>query len=85
MVVKKFDRNTVSEEEAKRMWSETKLVPSALPDLVPSNASDTTSGEIIIEARSLEVIEVLIETSSADRESRSVSELGRDFNLVAKQ
>ena len=57
------------------MWSETKLVPSALPDLVRPNASDTTSGEIIIEARSLEVIEVLIEASSADRESRSVSEL----------
>ena len=34
------------------MWSETKLVPSALPDLVRPNASDTTSGEIIIEARS---------------------------------
>ena len=29
------------------MWSETKLVPSALPDLVQPNASDTTSGEII--------------------------------------
>ena len=51
------------------MWSETKLVPSALPDLVRPNASDITSGEIIIEARSLEVIEVLISrTRSRSRE-----------------
>ena len=67
------------------MWSETKLVPSAFPDLIRPNASDTTFGEIIIEARSLEVIEVLIEASSADRESRSVPELSKDCNLVAKQ
>ena len=67
------------------MWSETKLFPSALPDLVRPNVLDTTSGEIIIEARSLEIIEVLMEASSTDQDSRSVSELSRHCNLVAKQ
>ena len=52
-VVKKLDRKTVSEKEAYRIRSENKLVPLALPDLVRPNASDTTSGEMIIEARSL--------------------------------